>query len=163
MAIEREDLKEIVAAVATAGIDEFSLEIGDLKIRLTRRAASPPPGPPSEAAAAPDTGATSARSASPPPSAASSRPSLEGVEEGLVAVTAPMLGTFYRAPAPDAPPFVEVGSVVEPDDTICIVEVMKLMNNVRAGCRGRIVRVCVENATLVEFGQALMLIEPLLP
>jgi len=160
MAIEREDLKEILAAVATAGFDEFSLEIGDMKIHLTKQsvasAASPPrattvteaPSPSNEAPARP-----SARPAS--------RPAPVEALDGLLAVTAPLLGTFYRAPAPDAPPFVEVGSVVEPDDTVCIIEVMKLMNNVRAGRRGRVARICAENAALVEFGQTLVLIEPL--
>jgi acetyl-CoA carboxylase biotin carboxyl carrier protein len=73
-----------------------------------------------------------------------------------------MVGTFYRAPAPGAPPFVEVGSVVNEDDTVCILEVMKLMNSIKAGCRGRVAEICVENATLVEFGATLMVIEPLL-
>jgi acetyl-CoA carboxylase biotin carboxyl carrier protein len=162
MAIERDDLKEIVAAVATAGIEEFSLEIGDLKIRLTRHAVGAPPSPSSGTEASdPAAAARSASRPARPPAAAASRPSAERAEEGLVSVTAPLLGTFYRAPDPDAPPFVEVGSVVEPDDTVCIIEVMKLMNNVRAGCRGRVARVCAENATLVEFGQTLILIEPL--
>jgi acetyl-CoA carboxylase biotin carboxyl carrier protein len=160
MAIERDDLKEILAAVATAGFEEFSLEIGDMKIRLTKQGGA--------AAAVPRRGTAVAEAPGPStespvrqsdPVAPRSLP----VEppDGLVAVTAPLLGTFYRAPAPDAPPFVEVGSVVEPDDTVCIIEVMKLMNNVRAGCRGRVAQVCADNATLVEFGQTLVLIEPL--
>ncbi|HMB34809.1 MAG TPA: acetyl-CoA carboxylase biotin carboxyl carrier protein [Methylomirabilota bacterium] len=160
MAIEREDLKEILAAVATAGFDEFSLEIGDMKIRLTKQgvvsAASPPRATTVTEAPAPLPEAP-ARASTPP----ASRPAPVEALDGLLAVTAPLLGTFYRAPAPDAPPFVEVGSVVEPDDTVCIIEVMKLMNNVRAGRRGRVARICAENAALVEFGQTLVLIEPL--
>jgi acetyl-CoA carboxylase biotin carboxyl carrier protein len=78
----------------------------------------------------------------------------------VVTVKAPMVGTFYRAPAPGAAPFVEVGSVVKETDTICILEVMKLMNSIAAGVRGRIVRICVENAELVQVGQPLILIEP---
>src|SRR5262249_59256650 len=98
-----------------------------------------------------------------PPTGAPARQPAPAPEalDGLVAVTAPLLGTFYRAPAPDAAPFVEVGSVVEPDDTVCIIEVMKLMNNVRAGRRGRVAQICADNAALVEFGQTLVLIEPL--
>ncbi|HEY7205301.1 MAG TPA: acetyl-CoA carboxylase biotin carboxyl carrier protein [Methylomirabilota bacterium] len=160
MAIERDDLKEILAAVATAGFDEFSLEIGDVKIHLTRQGAPATAGPPRATAVAdarPVAAPPAARAAAP----AAPRPVVAEPADGLVTVTAPLLGTFYRAPAPDAPPFVEVGSVVEPDDTVCIIEVMKLMNNVRAGRRGRVARVCAENAQLVEFGQALVLIEPL--
>jgi len=160
MAIERDDLKEILAAVAAAGFDEFSLEIGDMKIRLTKRNGAGVPSPSGgTAVAAPP--APSVEAPARPPTPATPRPAAAEPVDGLVAVTAPLLGTFYRAPAPDAPPFVEVGSVVGPDDTVCIIEVMKLMNNVRAGRRGRVVRICAENAALVEFGQTLVLIEPL--
>jgi len=71
------------------------------------------------------------------------------------------VGTFYRAPAPGAPPFVEVGAKVEPDDVVCIIEVMKLMNSIRAGRRGRVVEILAENAELVEYGQPLIVIEPI--
>ena len=74
---------------------------------------------------------------------------------------APMVGTFYRAPAPGAPPFVELESLVTEDDTVGIIEIMKLMNSIKAGCRGRVVEICVENGTMVEFGQTLTVIEPL--
>ena len=160
MAIEREDLKEILAAVATAGFDEFSLEIGDMKIQLTRQGGAKSTSP-SRATAVADAPAPLPEPAVKPPAPTTPRPAAGEPQDGLVPVTAPLLGTFYRAPAPDAPPFVEVGSVVEPDDTVCIIEVMKLMNNVRAGRRGRVTRICVENAALVEFGQTLVLIEPL--
>ena len=82
------------------------------------------------------------------------------VREGGVEIKAPMVGTFYRAPAPGAPPFVEVGSLVAEDDRVCIIEVMKLMNSIKVGCRGRVVEICAENGTLVEYGQTLMVIEP---
>jgi acetyl-CoA carboxylase biotin carboxyl carrier protein len=71
-----------------------------------------------------------------------------------------MVGTFYRAPAPGAAPYVEVGSRVEPDDIVAIIEVMKLMNEIRAGYRGRVVAIPAENGTLVEYGQPLVVIEP---
>jgi acetyl-CoA carboxylase biotin carboxyl carrier protein len=161
MTIEREDIKDIVNAVAVAGIEEFSLEIGDLKVRLRRHAApgSVPaagaPAPPT-AAPRPPAPARAQRETAPASVPASPRPDAGA----LVAVTAPLIGTFYRTPSPGAPPFVEVGSRVEPDDTVCIVEVMKLMNAVRAGCRGRVVEICAENGALVEYGQTLMLIDP---
>jgi acetyl-CoA carboxylase biotin carboxyl carrier protein len=78
----------------------------------------------------------------------------------LVKMTAPMVGTFYRSPAPDAPSFVEVGSVVKPGDTVCIIEAMKLMNEIEAEHGGRIVKIEIENSQPVEFGQVLFTIDP---
>jgi acetyl-CoA carboxylase biotin carboxyl carrier protein len=150
MTIERDDIKDIVNAVAVAGIEEFSLEIGDVKVRLRKTAA--PASPRAAPASAPPPVATAVATAK----AAVAAPHAAG----LVAVTAPLIGTFYRSPAPGAPPFVEVGARVEPNDTVCIVEVMKLMNAVRAGCRGRVVEIRAENGALVEYGQTIMLIDP---
>ena len=81
-------------------------------------------------------------------------------EEGLIPVKSPLLGIFYRAPKPGAPPFVEVGTNVTEDDTVCLVEVMKLFNTVKAAAKGRIARICAENNQTVEYGQLLFLIEP---
>ena len=75
-----------------------------------------------------------------------------------MAVTAPMLGTFYRMPSPGEKPFVEQGDKVSPDDTVCLVEVMKLFNSVKAGMAGTVEQILVENGTLVEYGQPLILI-----
>jgi len=82
-------------------------------------------------------------------------------EENLVELTSPMVGTFYRAPAPDAPPFVEEGDEVNEDDVVCIIEAMKIMNEIKAERKGRIKKILVENGAPVEFGQPLFLIEPL--
>jgi acetyl-CoA carboxylase biotin carboxyl carrier protein len=76
-------------------------------------------------------------------------------DKGLVPVKSPMVGTFYRAPAPDADPYVQVGDTVEPGQTICIIEAMKLMNEIQAEVRGKVVKILVENAHPVEFGQEL--------
>ena len=81
-------------------------------------------------------------------------------EEVGDAIVAPMLGTFYRAPAPGAAPFVEVGSTVEPDTIVCIIEVMKMMNSVHAGFAGTIAEVYVENGEPVEYGAPLFRVEP---
>jgi acetyl-CoA carboxylase biotin carboxyl carrier protein len=85
----------------------------------------------------------------------------EAVPDGLVAIRAPNLGTFYRAPKPGAPPYVEVGQTVEPDTEICLIEVMKLFTPVKAGVSGRIVRLCVEDGKMVEYDAPLFYIEPL--
>lgn len=80
--------------------------------------------------------------------------------EGFVSVVAPMSGTFYRAPAPDAAPFVEVGSKIKAADVVCIVEVMKLFSSIRADCDGEIVEICSKNAADVETGKVLFWIKP---
>jgi acetyl-CoA carboxylase biotin carboxyl carrier protein len=79
--------------------------------------------------------------------------------EDVLTIPAPMLGTFYRAEAPGAPPFVDAGTRVEPETIVCLIEVMKMMNAVRAGVAGTIVEVCAENAQLVEYGAPLFRVE----
>ena len=78
-----------------------------------------------------------------------------------MAIKSPMVGTFYRAPAPGAKPYIEVGEEVKPGQVVCMVEAMKLMNEIEAEVTGRIVKICAENAQAVEFGQELFLVEPL--
>lgn len=81
--------------------------------------------------------------------------------EDYTSIVAPMVGTFYRAPAPDAEPYVEVGSVVSPGQTVCIIEAMKIMNEIQSEVRGRVVEILVENAEPVEYGQPLFVLEKL--
>jgi acetyl-CoA carboxylase biotin carboxyl carrier protein len=91
-----------------------------------------------------------------------SAPALE--EKNLVKtveIKAPMVGTFYRAPTPEAPAYIEVGQVIEPGQVICIIEAMKLMNEIKSEIKGKILEILVDNAEPVEFGQSLFLIEPL--
>jgi acetyl-CoA carboxylase biotin carboxyl carrier protein len=78
-----------------------------------------------------------------------------------IEVKAPMVGTFYRAPSPEAPPYVEVGQVIQPGQVICIIEAMKLMNEIKSEIKGKILEVLVDNAEPVEFGQPILLVEPL--
>ncbi|MCM8791748.1 MAG: acetyl-CoA carboxylase biotin carboxyl carrier protein [Candidatus Omnitrophica bacterium] len=78
-----------------------------------------------------------------------------------IEIKSPMVGTFYRAPSPEAPPYVEIGSIIEPGQVICIIEAMKLMNEIKSEIKGKIVEILVENAEPVEFGQPLFLVEPL--
>jgi len=83
-----------------------------------------------------------------------------GSAENLVSVTAPMVGTFYRAPTPTATPYAEVGDKISVGQTICIIEAMKLMNDLPSEVAGRVVKICAENGATVEFGQQLFLIDP---
>jgi acetyl-CoA carboxylase biotin carboxyl carrier protein len=163
MNADAEYARQIITLVAGSSITDLHLEIGDFKLTLARAAHE------GERQQAADAGVTragsraatikvSATQASAPP--APSRAAVAAVDGSGVAVRAPMVGTFYRASAPGAAPFVEVGSVVAEDQTVCIVEVMKLMNEVRAGCRGRVVAIHAENGALVEYGQPLIVIDP---
>jgi oxaloacetate decarboxylase alpha subunit len=78
-----------------------------------------------------------------------------------IEIKAPMVGTFYRAPAPESPPYVEIGQVIEPGQVICIIEAMKLMNEIKSEVKGKIIEIQVENTDPVEFGQPMFLIAPL--
>ena len=96
--------------------------------------------------------------------AARQEPALPAVERpaaNSVEIKSPMVGTFYRAPSPESPPYVEVGQVIEPGQVICIIEAMKLMNEIKCEVRGKILEILVDNAEPVEFGQSIFLIEPL--
>lgn len=88
-------------------------------------------------------------------------PAPSQVSPKVIEIKAPMVGTFYRAPSPEAPPFAEVGQVIEPGQVICIIEAMKLMNEIKSEIKGRVAEILVENAEPVEYGQPMFLIEPL--
>ncbi len=87
-------------------------------------------------------------------------PAQESRSTKTIEIKAPMVGTFYRSPSPEAPPFVDIGSKIEAGQVVCIIEAMKLMNEIKSDVKGKIVDVLAENATPVEFGQVLFLIEP---
>jgi acetyl-CoA carboxylase biotin carboxyl carrier protein len=100
--------------------------------------------------------------AAPAPSTGSVAPSKPPVDEnaGLTPIKSPMVGTFYSAPSPDAKPFVNVGSRVDEDTDVCVIEAMKVFNNIKAECNGTIAKVLVNNGETVEFGQTLFLVKP---
>ncbi|HEY1729750.1 MAG TPA: acetyl-CoA carboxylase biotin carboxyl carrier protein [Candidatus Baltobacteraceae bacterium] len=140
-----DDVRKILAILDASTLDEVHIEIGNFKLDVRRRGASAP---------------LPAAQAKPPPAPAKAPPSVV-LAPGQFALTAPMLGTLYRAPSPDAPPFIQVGGVVSADDTLCIIEVMKLMNTIKAEKPGRVAAIVAENGTLVEFGQTLIVFDPL--
>ncbi len=148
--MELEQIKAIVEMMKENDLSEFSMESNGLKIRIRRGAegvqqsVTPPPAvvmTPAQAAV--------------PAVSASAAPVAEGKH-----ITSPMVGTFYRAPSPDAPPYVEVGTEVDEDTVVCIVEAMKVMNEIKAECKGVITEVLAENAKPVEFGQKLFVVRP---
>jgi oxaloacetate decarboxylase alpha subunit len=146
---ELSELKQLIRLVQRTGIGELEVSSGGRSVRISAQASGRVAAVVSQATAAP-TAERLAPVATPE----------VGLEENLQAVTSPMVGTFYRAPAPDADPYVEVGTIVEVGQTVCIIEAMKLMNEIESEVRGRIVRILVENAQPVEFGQKLFLLSP---
>ena len=148
-------LKRLVKLVETSDITEFSIQEGDLKVKISKNSkqnnlqvvASPPIAAPQPAAAAPST----------PPAEVKA----EAAESNshLHEVKSPIVGTFYRAPAPDADAYVSIGDSVAEGSVLCIVEAMKLMNEIESDAGGKIVKILVDNGTPVEYNQPLFLIE----
>jgi acetyl-CoA carboxylase biotin carboxyl carrier protein len=154
-------LKKLIDLVQESGIAELEITEGEERVRIASGGAvsvTPLAAAAPVAVAAPAAGAVAA---APAPAVAAPTPAAAAViaaaSEGHV-VKAPMVGTFYRAPAPDAKPFVEVGDVVKEGQTVCVIEAMKLMNEIEADASGTIKAILVENGQPVEYGQALFII-----
>jgi acetyl-CoA carboxylase biotin carboxyl carrier protein len=144
-------LKTLIDLVQNSGISELEISEGEEKIRIAKQLATPAPTTVMLGAAAP-----AAAPASPAPAAAAPA-APPPVPEGHV-VKSPMVGTFYRSGSPGAPSFVEVGQTVKAGETLCIIEAMKLMNEIEADASGTVKEVLVENGQPVEFGQPLFVI-----
>ncbi len=157
------EIRKILDMIRENDLAEFELEDQGFRLKVRRRldlpyapmavAAAPLPS----AAPAPAAPAAGAAPASPAPEPAP--PPEEDAD--LIDIKAPIVGTFYRAPAPDAEPFVTVGQEVDENTTVCIIEAMKVMNEIKAECRGIIRKILVENATPVQYGQVLFKVEPI--
>ena len=152
------DLKVLVKMITETDITEFEMESGEERIFL-KRGSEPQvvqyqAAPPQMFSHAPQAVAAPAASAAPAAEAVAD-------EEKGVRITSPIVGTFYRAPAPDAAPYVEVGQIVEKGQTLCIVEAMKLMNEIEAEYRCKIVKISRENAEPVEYNDTLFIVEKL--
>lgn len=188
MELDLNQLRELLAALDQTDISEMILKSGDLELTVRKGIAAqervfPPVAPKLEivdklmgvpedtsslsgatAPVAPISpipatvaGETSQKTVAPSPSSPAAPPSLENK---WVVITAPMVGTFYRAPAPDEPPFVKVGDRVSVGQTVCIIEAMKLMNEIEAEVSGQVMEILVDNAQPVEYEQVLMRIQP---
>jgi acetyl-CoA carboxylase biotin carboxyl carrier protein len=153
--MELEQIKAIIAMMKENDLSEFSMEQDGLKIRIKRgpegfqqTVTLPNPGTPAAVAVvpAPVVAAPVAAAPAPAPAAAPS---------DIKYITSPMVGTLYRAPSPDAPAYIEVGQTVDEESVVCIIEAMKVMNEIKAEIRGTITEILVENAKPVEFGQKL--------
>ncbi|MBW4621875.1 MAG: acetyl-CoA carboxylase biotin carboxyl carrier protein [Cyanosarcina radialis HA8281-LM2] len=164
MAIDFQELRELLAAIATTDITELTLKSADFELTVRQNgplissapALAVSPVLPSTSPAAvptvpppPDLDAVVTPTTSPPP-----------VDKKSIEIKSPMVGTYYRSPAPDEPPFVEVGDRIRIGQTVCIIEAMKLMNEIEAEIAGSIVEIMVQNGQPVEYGQILMRINP---
>jgi acetyl-CoA carboxylase biotin carboxyl carrier protein len=163
--MNQKELKELIEFLIEKDIAEFELERGDVKVRIKRAGeqtvvhshgeprffAVPPAVPPVEAGTAP-VPASAAPAAAPPAAPAA--------EQGLHTVKSPIVGTFYEAPSPGAPPFVKPGDMVELGQVLCIVEAMKLLNEIESDAAGEIVKKLANNGQPIEYGQELFVIRP---
>jgi acetyl-CoA carboxylase biotin carboxyl carrier protein len=147
-------IKYLVGLMSRHDLSEIDLREGDLRIRLRRgaREAGPQPAPTTLAASAPAT-VPSANSAPPPEEK-------EKTGKQLIPIKSPTPGTFYSASTPEAEPFVRVGARVSPTSVVCIIEAMKIFNEIQAECSGVITEILVENQQPVEFGQTLFMVDP---
>lgn len=141
---------ELMDALKASGLGEVSLETKDIKIKLKAKAPAP------VAAAAP----AAVPAAAPAPAAAAEPADAPAAEEDIpgTKVTAPLVGTFYAAPSPDEPPYIEVGQTVKKGDTLFIIEAMKTMNEIAAPCDGTVSRILAQAGDMVEYGQTLVVI-----
>jgi acetyl-CoA carboxylase biotin carboxyl carrier protein len=161
------DLKELLDVLVGKEITEFEMEQGGVKIRIKRGnchvAAAPMPmngvAPPPAIVPLPPPLPVPVGHVSPVSGGPEEASAAESVE-GLHVIKSPIVGTFYAAPAPDAPPFVKLGDVIQVGQVVCIVEAMKLMNEIESDVAGEIVRSYVENGQPVEYGQSLFAIKP---
>lgn len=162
-AFDLDQIRAIIALAAEADLAELTVESGTVKVSV-KRAAAPLPAraatPPSGHGIAADAGGADLTRAFLPEDAALRPAALPTEANHFQPITAPMVGTFYRAPNPDAPPFVEEGDEVHPGQTVCIIEAMKLFNEIQSEVGGRVARVLAENGAPVEYGQPLFLIAP---
>jgi len=157
--VDLKDIKAIIDLMRKNALSEFELERQDFKIKLKRgvtgqvvSAEDPPPAAypmPLPPAGTPGLPAAPGPAAAPTPAASS-----------LLEIKSPMIGTFYRAPSPDAAEYVEIGTEVTPETVVCLIEAMKVMNEIKAEVKGVVTHILVDNAKPVEFGQPLFRIRP---
>ena len=144
-------VKKLIELLEESGISELEIKEGEESVRIARGA------PPAASTAAPP--APAPRAAEPAPEAGASATSSESEQPSGHVVESPMVGTFYSASSPSSPPFVEVGQYVNAGETVCIIEAMKILNQIESDISGTVKAVLIENGSPVEFGEPLMIIE----
>lgn len=161
--MKAKEIRDLIDFISSSGLEEVNVETPEFKISVKRSpvmAAAPAVAPAPVAAVAPAVApapaasapATAPKSEAPAPAA--------GVASNLITIKSPMIGTFYRSSSPDADVFVKVGDTIKAGDPVCIIEAMKLFNEIESEVSGKIVKVLVENASPVEYDQPLFLVDP---
>src|SRR3954452_21255122 len=164
--MNQKELKDLIDFLVEKDITEFELERGDLKVRVkrgTEPVAIPAPtvSVPMQMAAPAEAGRSTATAPAAPAASAPAAPPAEPAEEsGLHIVKSPIVGTYYEAPSPGSPPFIKVGDEVSAGQVLCIVEAMKLMNEIESDVAGEVVKILVTNNQPIEYGQSLFSIRP---
>ena len=161
MELSEDDVLHILKLIDESKFDYFQLEVGELKITVSKGDPIPLGSTPQTTTVAPAAAPSAPKpaAASPAAPAAQAAKAVE-VPAGMATITAPLLGTFYVAPEPGAPPFVKVGQQITADTTVGLIEVMKVFNSVRATVKGTVVEVVAQNGQFVEFGQILFIVKP---
>ncbi|MCC5921983.1 MAG: acetyl-CoA carboxylase biotin carboxyl carrier protein [Cyclobacteriaceae bacterium] len=155
--MKAKEIQDLIDYIAKSGLDEVNIETEDFKIRVKKNAEYSAPAPVVASAPSSPAPTSAAAPASAPAPAAASTPAPS--EDNLVAIKSPMIGTFYRAQNPESPAFAEVGDKVTVGQTVCIVEAMKLFNEIESDIAGTIVKVLVDNASPIEYDQSLFLVD----
>ena len=156
VSVNMEELRELISLLRENGLAELELENESIRVRLRRDSALPAPASVGEVQ-------QPAPASAPAPAPAPAGPTHPGTQattaasqdQDLHIISSPIVGTFYRSPSPNADPFVKIGSNVEPESVVCIIEAMKLMNEIQAEATGEVVKIYVENGQPVEYGQPL--------
>jgi acetyl-CoA carboxylase biotin carboxyl carrier protein len=169
MTLTQDGVVEILRLIEQSTFDELHLETDELKlvvrkqgcgtavVESTALSASPAPAPSRASGVSPRRAKQNVAG----PGAGKGKKAATAVQrEGEIPIKAPLLGTVYRRPAPESPSYVEIGSMVREDDTVCLIEVMKVFTAVKAGVRGRITEVLIETNEMVEYGQPLFMVKP---
>lgn len=163
--VNMDELRELITLLRENGLAELELEREDFRVRLRRDSAGPAT-PPLHFELASQPAAHMTHGSAPPPAPPSPAPAPSGhaapdtqatasADQDVHVITSPIVGTFYRSPSPSADPFVKIGSNVEPETVVCIIEAMKLMNEIQAETMGEVVKIYAENGQPVEYGEPL--------
>lgn len=163
MDLDFNELRQLVTVLDQTDVAELTLKNSEFELTLRKYSSLAAAVPMVEAAAVPMAAAPVAKATTAEPATVIDSPPVAApiVDPNLLEITSPMVGTFYRAPAPDEPTFVNIGDRIQTGQTVCIIEAMKLMNELEAEVAGEVVEILVDNAEPVEFGQPLMRVKPL--
>ncbi len=157
--MKAKEIKELIDFISESGLEEVNIETSEVKLKVKRSQNIISAGSVALPQAAPAPAPAPAPSL-PSPAEAAPKKAAESSDSNAIAIKSPMIGTFYKSPNPETAAFVKVGDVVKPGDTVCIIEAMKLFNEVESEVSGKIIKILVDDAEPVEFDQPLFLVDP---